>query len=355
MPLGELATSARRLAIVGLAKNTGKTEALNALLGSLAERGRSVGVTSIGRDGEQRDAIDARIAKPRVRLVAGSLVATTDALLRAAGVRHRVLRETRIRTPLGRVLLARVQDAGALEIAGPSSASDIRELSEAMLEAGAEHVLVDGAIDRRAASSPAVCDALVVATGAVLDERIERVVALTVAAVELARLPRSANERARERARAGTRSALIDADGTEPLVLPPRFLLSATAAEIAPLLRRRPEARWLAVGGALCEPFLGELLAAARGQELELVVADSTRVFLAERTAAWYEAQGLAIRVAEPIGLSALTVNPVAPGAHRFETARLQALLRDALPGVPVLDVRDPLHRDAPTAAAAAG
>ena len=36
-----------------------------------------------------------------------------------------------------------------------------------MAELGAEQVLIDGAIDRRAASSPAVADGLVMATGAV--------------------------------------------------------------------------------------------------------------------------------------------------------------------------------------------
>ena len=35
--------------------------------------------------------IDARIEKPRVRLPAGDLVATTDALLRASGVAHELL------------------------------------------------------------------------------------------------------------------------------------------------------------------------------------------------------------------------------------------------------------------------
>ena len=53
--LSELTASTRRLALVGLAKNTGKTEALAALLRELQAAGRRVGVTSVGRDGEQRD------------------------------------------------------------------------------------------------------------------------------------------------------------------------------------------------------------------------------------------------------------------------------------------------------------
>jgi hypothetical protein len=54
--------------------------------------------------------------------------------------------------------------------------------------------LIDGAIDRRAASSPMVSDGLVVATGAVLGEEIEDVVARTRDAVDLVRLPELDNE-----------------------------------------------------------------------------------------------------------------------------------------------------------------
>jgi len=59
MTLGELTASDRRLALVGLAKNTGKTVALAALLRELQDNGRCVGVTSVGRDGEEHDVIDA--------------------------------------------------------------------------------------------------------------------------------------------------------------------------------------------------------------------------------------------------------------------------------------------------------
>ncbi len=93
-----------------------------------------------------------------------------------------------MRTPLGRVLIARLRGAGAIEVAGPSAAADVRAVSDAMLAHGAEQVLIDGAIDRRAASSPEVADGLVMATGAVLDHDIDEVVLQTRDAVELVRL-----------------------------------------------------------------------------------------------------------------------------------------------------------------------
>ncbi len=344
MSLSDLIAPARRLAVVGLAKNTGKTETLGAILRELEERGATVAVTSVGRDGEARDAIDARIEKPAVRLAAGSLVASTDALLRASGLPIELLQDTGVRTPLGRVLIARLLAAGAVEIAGPSAAQDVRAVADAMLAAGAEPVLVDGAIDRRAASSPAVCDGLVISTGAVLGEQIEDVVEQTRHAVELVRLPELEDGPVRTRAAAQAANLLLDAEGRESVELHPRFALTSSVEDVASLLRGNPAASHLVVKGALCEPFLHVLLAAARGRPLTLVVADSTKVFLSNHGPDWYRRQGLAIRVLASVQLHALTINPVAPRSHSFASSHLRELIEAAVPGVPVLDVRAALE-----------
>src|ERR1019366_5051925 len=63
--LSELTAPYRRLALVALAT----------LLRELESEGRRVGVTSVGRDGEEHDVIDARIEKPSIQLSGGSLVA----------------------------------------------------------------------------------------------------------------------------------------------------------------------------------------------------------------------------------------------------------------------------------------
>jgi hypothetical protein len=339
--LTDLIAHARRVAVVGLAKNTGKTETLTALLHELEQAGRTVGVTSVGRDGESRDVIDPHIEKPRVRLCAGSLVASTDALLRAGSARYELLEDTGVRTPLGRVLIARLLTEGSLEIAGPSGALDIRAAADAMLAHGADLALVDGAIDRRAASSPAVCDALVMATGAILSERLEDVVEQTRQTVELVRLPTLENPGVRALAATHATSLLSDADGRHTLELHPQFALSSDAQDLSRLLRTNPKATHLAIAGALCEPFLQTLLLAARGRELTLVVADSTKVFLADHAPDWYRRQGLAIRVLEAIRLCAITVNPWAPRSHSFDSAHLRGALKAAVPDVPVLDVRE--------------
>jgi hypothetical protein len=324
--LSDLLAGTRALALVGLAKNTGKTETLAAILREHAAADRLVGVTSIGRDGEEHDVIDARIDKPRVQLQAGSLVATTGALLRSSGVAHERLVHTGVRTPLGEVVLARLSEPGAVEVAGPSAATDVRAVSDAMLELGAEHVLIDGAIDRRAASSPDVADGLVMATGAILGEDIEAVVTATSDAVDLVRLPLAA----------GSDDAGVVVDR--------RLALNAEPAEIAALLGEHEHADTFVVDGALSERFLEGLLGARNeraGRELRIVAGDPTKVFLSRRGPRWFARQGVSIEVLRTIELKAITVNPVAPQSHRFDSHTLRELIEAAVADVPVLDVLD--------------
>jgi hypothetical protein len=362
--LSDLTASTKRLALVGLAKNTGKTEALAALLRELEAAGRRVGVTSVGRDGEERDVIDARIEKPRVVLPGGSLVATTDGLLRASALPYDLLEDPGVRTPLGRVLVVRLRGAGAIEVAGPSAAVDVRAASDAMLAHGAEQVLIDGAIDRRAASSPNVADGLVISTGAVLDRDIEEVVLQTADAVDLVRLPivdeggRDADTggRLRALAAAAAGASLLVGEDFAPVALPPRFVLTGEAEQIARLLDESPGARWLIVAGALPDRFLRSLLHPVhhRRRELVVVVADPTRVFLWKRGPDWYRRQGVHLRTFDRIALEAITVNPVAPQSHRFDSARLRTLMREAIPDVPVFDVLHPDYAGARQAVPAA-
>lgn len=364
MKLCELTASASRLALVGLAKNTGKTVALAALLRELEQASRTVGVTSVGRDGEEHDVIDFRIVKPRVELAAGSLVATTDSLLRASGIPSELLEKTGVRTPLGEVVLARLNGPGAIEVAGPSGAAEIRRVADSMLGLGAEQVLIDGAIDRRAASSPDVADGLVMSTGAILSEQIEEVVARTVEAVELVRLPGlsadpATSSKIRELAgREDLGSGLLLPENPDEFApLPPRFVLTAEPTQIDRFLREGITPRRLLIPGAVPEAFLNGLVPFVRRtrEGLTVIVSDPTRVFIAERSVGFYARAGLAIETLNRIDLRALTVNPQAPQSHTLDSGRLRSMLTDAIPGLAIFDVLHPSYTAAGTMGIPAG
>lgn len=344
--LSELTSGSRRLAVVGLAKNTGKTVALTTVLRELDAAGARVGVTSIGRDGEARDVLDERIEKPAIHLRAGSLVATTEVLLRESGLPWERVEETALTTPLGRVAVARLEAEGDVEVAGPGTIAGVRAVAEAMERHGAQRVLIDGALDRRASASPAIADGIVVATGAALHQDPAEVARRTAAAVELLRLPLVADEHVRAVAGSLRGGALV-APGEEPVPFADGLALDGGDAEVATLLRAAPNARHVVVGGALVEAFVAQLAVVARtrpARELTVVVADGTRVFLRERTRDWYARQGVAIEALAPIELHAITVNPLAPRSHRFDPDVLPRLVAAAVPGVPVLDVMSPAY-----------
>ncbi len=88
----------------------------------------------------------------------------------------------------------------------------LRAVGDAMLLLGAEQVLLDGAIDRRAASSPAVADGLVMATGAILSEDIEDVVRATATPSTWSgcRPPATKTAAGRRRARPPRRALALD-------------------------------------------------------------------------------------------------------------------------------------------------
>ena len=80
-----------------------------------------------------------------------------------------------------------------------------------------------------------------------------------------------------------------------------------------------------------------------RRRELVLVAGDPTRLFLAGRGPEWYRRQGVTLQVLHPIDLRAITVNPVAPRSHAFDSAVLRAMHEEAIPEMPVFDV---MHAD---------
>lgn len=73
----------RSVALLGLAKNAGKTVALNSLAAETRAAGESLVLASIGRDGEAFDAVT-RKPKPPVPVFRGDRVVTTDRLMEAS-------------------------------------------------------------------------------------------------------------------------------------------------------------------------------------------------------------------------------------------------------------------------------
>ena len=108
----------KTMSIVGMCKNAGKTTMLNWLLTAGHLRG-TLGLTSIGRDGESTDVVTGT-EKPGIFVREGTLIATAKDMLRLGDVTKEILMTTGIPTPLGEVVIMRARSDGYVQLAGPS-------------------------------------------------------------------------------------------------------------------------------------------------------------------------------------------------------------------------------------------
>ena len=107
--LYDLSTKYKTLSIVGMAKNAGKTTALNYLIEEAIDEGITLGVTSTGRDGESQDLVTGT-EKPRVYLDQDMLVAVPSLLYDLADAGLEVIKRTKYSTAIGELLICRVRD-----------------------------------------------------------------------------------------------------------------------------------------------------------------------------------------------------------------------------------------------------
>ena len=341
----------QRLSLIGLAKNVGKTTATNHLLRLLLDHGlyeaRELGLTSLGLDGEAVDAMTG-LPKPRYVPQAGLLLATTAGLLRQAeseGARFQRLQQLPGRTAMGPVVLVRIEQPGRVVIAGPTLLRDLRFTLERFSASGAKLCLVDGAINRLGAAAPTITDACILCVGA------------SVAATPALAARRSAEVLKRLMMQPSARS-----DAYRNLQARARLLcFRPDRAEIAAATFGGPaepenEARWIVeqmrdneqvfyfLHGALSEELTRALLSQLPQQltdrRAEIIIEDATKVFCHAITLQRLAARGLEVRVARPIRVLAITINPFTPEYSCSPQQFLEALLREMPENYPpVIDV----------------
>lgn len=287
MTFYELIHPYRRLAIVGTAKNVGKTTTLNGILRHYEDT--IWGLSSVGRDGEPTDMITER-PKPKIAPPVGSLVATAKGTIIRATARLSLVAPTPFRTAMGPVGIYRVESPGHVEIAGPVAAEDALDLIKMLEKLGAQKVLIDGAIDRRA--SAAIAEAVILATGMSLDDSPEEVRRQTLSHCQMLQLEPPPFE-------VETQSGYYVQKQFHPL--PGRALEQG--------IRIPEEADTLVIEGALTEGLCRPLL---HREPLNIVVPDGTHLVMGPTM--YHDMQTRhRFYASRPILLLAVTVNPTRP------------------------------------------
>lgn len=335
--LRELSERYKRIAIVGMAKNAGKTTTLNYLLEEAMDEGIRCGVTSTGRDGERTDLVTGT-DKPSIYLEEDTIVSVPVQLYDLADAGLEILEETRFGTSLGPILICRVASSGYVQVAGPVINAQHESLCEKMMDYGAELVIIDGAIDRKTIAAPETSDAIILSTGAVLSRRMNNVVEETAYTVEIYGLPALEEGAAREAIeKVKDQDSIFILRGEE---LERLDLVTGLGAGNLLAAKLDEDVSHVFLPGAFI-PSSVEGIDPRVLRRIVFVLRDATRIFFPP--ALWKKMRkwGMDIKVLDPIKVAAVTVNPTSPLGYRFDQRSLIETMQKAIPDIPVIDVME--------------
>jgi len=324
------------LSVVGNAKNAGKTTVLNALIAAYGDI--RVGVTSIGLDGEELDAVT-YLPKPRIYLQKGTLTATAEDCLKTAEATYRLLRRTGVSTALGEIVVVEIVKPGICLVGGPATVAAMEKIVGILKDLGAARIFIDGAFAR---SSHAVAgEALVYVVGAHYSPVMEKVVAAAGNALRRFRLP--AVPVALQELSGQTEIGWIDrANGFHPLGM------ASTIGTADRILDQIPAAAaWLYLPKALGPVFARRFIERREENRCGLVLADPTALVLPDDVLRHLFQTGRDIRVLRPMTVAFVAINPFSPAGHRFDGERFLTSIRKVT-DLPVIDVLEVINHGNP-------
>lgn len=326
------------ISIVGMSKNSGKTVTLNHLLYEAMEADIQIGITSLGRDGENLDLVT-ETEKPRIFATEGTIIATSTSLLSLGDANVEILQVTDYRTPLGNVVIGRVRSSGYIQLAGPQSLKEIKEVSHIMLGLGAKFVLIDGALDRRSSAAPTIADATILATGAVLSRDINRAIEETLHIVNIFSLPQVEDKSIRkimEKLVIKDEIAVIDENLNVDII----DLKTALGGGQIIAESLKEDSKYVFIPGSLVKNTLEELIQSTRKyKNINIVISDGTKVFISPKDWLKFMRFGIKVMVLHPINLIAITLNPYAPAGYYYEPFNYLEKMKSYINTIPVMDL----------------
>lgn len=335
--LYDLSQKYKTLSIVGMAKNAGKTTAMNFLIEEAMDEGIALGITSIGRDGESQDLVTGT-EKPKIYLDQDTIVTVPTQLYDLADAGLEILKKTKYSTPMGDLLICRVADSGYVQIAGPPAAMDTKRVCEEMMQYGCELILIDGAIDRKSIASPETSDAIILSTGAVLSRSMRKVVDETAHIVNLYSIPELEEGDVRnliEENNFDDKIMLISKDGKITK------LDLATGLGASRFIDNEIDenTEYIYIPGAFTNSVIADINL-KKLKRVKFVLKNPTKIFLSAMDWGLWRKKGFRVNVLQNIEIAAITVNPWAPSGYTFDSEVLVAAMKEALPELPIIDVR---------------
>lgn len=320
------------VSIIGLAKNAGKTVTLNYLIEQASESGITLGLTSTGRDGEKTDIVTAT-DKPVIFVSEGTLIATAKSMLELGDAGLEILESTDFTSSLGNIIICRVKEEGCIQLAGPANATSIFAIKQKLIGYGAELVLIDGAIDRKAVSSPVITDACIVSTGAVLSRDIKKVVSETTYFLDILMLPSLNDDKLMNIKNKLNKTCIVDKE--YKIIYPEIMTGLGHGKTITTYIDENT--KYIYINGAVTTTLLKDLTGNER--KITIILEDGTKIFSDSYNWNNLKKKGLKINVLNPINIEAITVNPISPFGYSFKSNELVDGIKKSIKNIEVIDV----------------
>ena len=332
MPFIEELIKYKSCSIVGLEKNTGKTECFNYVLQRLPLENKRIAVSSIGIDGETTDQVT-KTAKPEIFLREGVYFGTSEKHYLMKRLSAELLEITNENTSLGNIIIGKALTPGKILLSGPSSTVGLRRWMDEMKKYDIDLTIIDGALSRMSLASPTVSESMILATGAAYSANINTLVQKTAFVVQMINLDLTSEDNRETFNDIKNGVWAIDEDDVI------HDLKVASSLSININTEGLKKCKTLFVSGALTDNFINHIRQNKIFNETEIVVRDFTKIFLTPMTYNSFVNGKRKITVMQKSKLIAVCVNPTSPNGIVLDSEKLCNTLSEAIK-LPVYDLR---------------
>ena len=328
--------------IVGLEKNTGKTECFNYVMQRLPLDKIRVAVSSIGIDGETTDQVT-KTAKPEIFLREGVYFGTSEKHYLTKLLTSELLEISDENTSLGNIVIGKALTPGKLLLSGPSSTNGLRRWMNEMQKYDIDLTIIDGALSRLSLASPAVSESMILATGAAYSANINTLVQKTAFVVQMINLELTSQENHDTfiDINNGVWAIDTDNDADNDFDIEKRLVDLKVASSLSININTEglKKCKTLYVSGALTDNFVNHIRQNKIFNETEIVVRDFTKIFLTPMTYNTFVNNKRKITVLQKSKLIAVCVNPTSPNGIVLDSEKLCKTLSEAI-NLPVYDLK---------------
>jgi len=322
----------KSLSIVGMEKNTGKTECLNYIIRRLKDSGKNIAITSIGIDGESVDQVTST-HKPEIEIYPGMMFVTSEKHYRTRKITSEILNLSKQSTSLGRLVTAKAKSYGKLIFSGPTNTMWIKDIIAEMAGYGNDLTIIDGALSRKSLGSPSITECMILSTGAAVSHDPNELIRKTKFVYNLINLE------------------AYESPIAEKLLLIDRGIWAVDknneihdlGIDSSLLLENKKDKLFeygntIYASGIVSDKVLNLLRMQKNVENTTLIVKDFTRIFTTPESLYSYLSKGGKIKVLLRTKLIAVCVNPTSPSGYIMNSEKITAELSEAL-NIPVYDV----------------